>query len=236
MRRLLCAIMLVAGLPFGWADAADMGYPVKAPAAAYTADPWSGFYLGINGGYGLARGAGTACCNADGLAVDFKTAPSGFIGGLQAGYMIHIPGSGFVAGLEGDGDIATLDGTVDNPGFIGNANSKNRWLASFRGRLGYLFVPNVLVYGTGGWSWGSSDFTVQSVNNAGVVNTASLSASKNGAVVGGGIDFALSSNWIAGLEYLHYFLNDSTMNMGAGNFLTASDNVDAVRARLSYKF
>ena len=219
------------------AFAADINVPItKAPAPVVYGDPWNGFYIGGNAGYGLDRGASTACCTASGLAVDFKTAPAGFIGGLHAGYMIHMPGSGFVIGLEGDGDIATLDGTVNNPGFIGNANSKNRWLASLRGRFGYVLAPNVLVYGTGGWGWGSSDFTVQAVNANGAFNAMSLSATKNGAVVGGGVDFAISSNWIAGLEYLHFFLNDSTMNMGGGNFLTASDNVDVVRGRLSYKF
>jgi outer membrane immunogenic protein len=226
----------IALLAASGAHAADVALPTKAPAPVIYGDPWNGFYIGGNIGYGLDRGASTACCNASSFAVDFATAPAGLVGGLHAGYMYHLPGSGFVLGIEGDGDLATLDGTVNNPGFIGNANSKNRWLASFRGRLGYLLVPNVLVYGTGGWGWGSSDFTVQAVNANGTFNAMSLSATKNGAVVGGGIDFAITANWIAGLEYLHFFLNDSTANMGGGNFLTASDNVDMVRARLSYKF
>ena len=231
-RFLLSAAIALASCNMNPAYAADMA--VKAPAPVVYGDPWNGFYIGGNIGYGLDRGASTA--TASGFAVDFATVPAGLVGGLHAGYMYHLPGSGFVLGLEGDGDLATLDGTVNNPGFVGNANSKNRWLASFRGRIGYLLVPNVLVYGTGGWGWGSSDFTVQAVNANGTFNAMSLSATKNGAVVGGGVDFAITANWIAGLEYLHFFLNDSTANMGGGNFLTASDNVDMVRARLSYKF
>jgi outer membrane immunogenic protein len=236
MRQLFWASFLGSFAAFvlaGQGRTADLSIlQTKAPAATTYVDPWTGLYLGIHGGYGLARGASTICCDAAGLAADLKTAPQGFVGGLHGGYMAHIPGSGFIFGLEGDGDVATLDGTANNPGFIGNANSKNRWLVSFRGRLGYVLVPNTLAYVTGGWGWGSSDFSVQNTEGTAI----NLSVTKNGAVLGGGLEVALSSQWFIRTEYLHYFFNDTTMSMPAGNFLRASDNVSVARAGLTYKF
>src|SRR5712675_847656 len=231
----IAGIVMAADLPLRGAMAADMA--VKAAPAPYlNVDPWNGFYLGINGGYGIDRGGGTACCTVQGLAVDLKTAPQGFIGGLQAGYMLHLPNTGFVLGIEADGDIATLDGSTNNPGFIGNANSKNRWLASLRGRFGYLLAPNALAYFTGGWGWGNNEFGLNAVNADGSVTTINLSATKSGAVVGGGLEIALTNNWFARAEYLHYFLNDMNMAMPSGAFLNVSDNVSVARGGLSYKF
>jgi opacity protein-like surface antigen len=233
MKLLLAAVLAIAGC--GPVIAADL--KLKAAPAPYVGeDPWNGFYLGINGGYGIDRGGGKACCTVQGLAVDLKTAPQGFIGGLQAGYMHHVPGSGFVLGIEADGDIATLDGSTNNPGFIGNANSRNRWLASLRGRAGYLLAPNALAYITGGWGWGSNEFGVNAVNADGSVQTIDLKATKSGAVLGGGLEVALSSNWFARAEYLHYFLNDMNMTMPSGAFLNVNDNVSVARGGLNYKF
>ena len=60
--------------------------------------------------------------------------------------------------------------------------------------------------------------------------------------MGGGIDHMLTANWILGAEYLYYQF--STQSAGAvftpGGTLpiayTWKDNVQVVRARLSYKF
>ncbi|MFC5485060.1 porin family protein, partial [Microvirga aerilata] len=64
--------------------------PVFAPAPVFT---WTGFYVGVNAGYGWSED--------DNDAVDFADDDNdgGFIGGAQVGYNHQI--SSFVVGLEG---------------------------------------------------------------------------------------------------------------------------------------
>lgn len=242
MRKLLLAAF--AALFAFPAVAADL--PVKAAPVppAYMSDYFSGLYIGAHGGYGFDRGDGTGTATtAIGTgATSFATAPQGFIGGLHIGWGTRV-GNGFYFGVEGDGDIATLDGTANNPGFIGNINSKNRWLASLRGRFGFIVVPNLLAYATGGWGWGGSSFTVTGTDGT----QFSTSPTLNGAVLGGGIEIALNPNWGLRAEYLHYFLNDlnaattGVMSNGvvalpANIFANVKDNVDVARVGLSYRF
>ncbi|HEX9613623.1 MAG TPA: outer membrane beta-barrel protein [Candidatus Bathyarchaeia archaeon] len=235
-------ILLLSTLLVTPAIGADL-YTKAPPAPLGYGDPWNGFYVGINGGYGFERGAGSGQTTnfLHNIGTDFATSPQGFVGGLHVGYMWHLPGSGFVFGVEGDGDIATLDGTQQNPGFIGNVNSKNRWLASFRGRLGYILVPNVLAYGTGGYGWGSADFTVTGTDGSQV----NFKPTLGGAVLGGGIEIALTPSLLARVEYLHYFLNDINgsfsgklmpIGVSANMIFHADDNVSLIRGGLSYKF
>ena len=65
----------------------------------------------------------------------------------------------------------------------------------------------------------------------------------SGWAVGGGIDYALTRNWILGVEYLHIYFDDG-LHQGFNNFgenvhdrdhLVNAD-ADTVMARLSYKF
>ncbi|MBY0225959.1 MAG: outer membrane beta-barrel protein [Hyphomicrobium sp.] len=58
----------------------------------------------------------------------------GVVGGVQLGY--NWQSSAIVYGVEGDISLASAD-SVD-------------WLASARGRLGYLLQPSLLLYGTAG--------------------------------------------------------------------------------------
>jgi outer membrane immunogenic protein len=58
----------------------------------------------------------------------------GVVGGVQIGY--NWQSSAIVYGVEGDISLTSAD-SVD-------------WLASARGRLGYLLQPNLLLYGTAG--------------------------------------------------------------------------------------
>jgi outer membrane immunogenic protein len=212
------------------ADAADMAASInKAPvASAPYGDPWSGFYIGGAVGYGWIRGTGTF--SESEASSSFGTSPQGLVGGLHLGTGTRIGGNVYV-GAEVAGGVGTLDGTAQNPGFIGNANSKNHWLMSVSGRLGYIVAPNAMVYARGGWAWAGSEFTL----NSGPLSI-STSPTLNGGLLAGGIEVALTPNWIAGLEYQHYFLNDINLPIAVGLSARVNDNIDVALARLSYKF
>jgi|SRR5882762_7174872 len=227
----------------GIAHGADMRVQplaTKAPPAEVYMSYWDGFYIGAHGGVGWDRGAGTA---SDPFGtMGFDTAPFGAIGGLHAGLGSRFGGNFYLA-LEGDGDIATMDGTVQNPGFIGNINSKSRWLASLRGRFGFILAPNLMAYGTAGWGWSGTEFTVTGTDGS----KFSTSPTLNGAVAGAGLEYALTPNWGLRVEYLHYFLGDlhaATTGVICNGECTGvipigadvKHNVAAARAGISYKF
>src|ERR1700687_2347232 len=121
----------VAALAFasGAAFAADLP---RSPAPYYNPAPsslynWSGFYAGLNLGYGWGKETNTG------------VNPSGILGGGQVGY--NWQSGQFVFGGEAD-----LQGSGANDTFAPWKFS-NPWFGTVRGRVGYAF-NNILLYGT----------------------------------------------------------------------------------------
>ena len=65
---------------------------------------WTGFYVGINGGYAWGDSEWT------GGAGNFKVAPNGWLGGGTIGYNFQT--GTWVWGIEGDFDYVDLNGTA----------------------------------------------------------------------------------------------------------------------------
>src|SRR5258708_20874985 len=134
-------LVMADALQLRGAMAADLH--VKAPPAVpyLTSDPFNGFYVGINGGYGFDLGTfglGPATIN------DLAGSPQGFVGGVQAGYNWPMPGSWLVLGLDGHIDGAALTGNGNIAGVI-TAHSKNSWLTSLRARRGIIPIRHGIV-------------------------------------------------------------------------------------------
>jgi outer membrane immunogenic protein len=198
-------------------------------------------------------------------AGDFSRGSS-VIGGAYVGCNYQFTSGllpGLVAGVEGDFSWTDVNGSfeADNvvvppkgihvtsiPGGGGiSMTSDTRWTASLRARLGYAVMPNVLVYGTAGRAWATTDYTgLDAFNTGGSVSTA---FSNNGAgwVAGGGIEWApWSNNWLLRAEYLHYDINGVSSTVGGTNPITQSKfattfsfrelKLDTVRAGIAYKF
>jgi outer membrane immunogenic protein len=170
---------------------------------------------------------------------------------------------GLVAGVEGDFNWTDVKGSFEADNVVVppigvhvtsipsgggiSMTSDTRWAASLRARLGYAVLPNVLVYGTGGRAWATTDYTgVDAFNTGGSVST---TFSNNGAgwVAGGGVEWApWMNNWILRVEYLHYDINGASSTVGGTNPVTQSKflttfnfgdlKLDTVRAGVSYKF
>ena len=107
---------------------------------------WTGFYLGINGGGGWGRS------QWDG--VDKFDVSGGLIGGT-IGYNWQFGQS--VVGLEGDIDWSGISGSHHGPVSAG-CETRNHWLATVRGRVGYAF-DRFLPYLTGGLAVGDINAT-----------------------------------------------------------------------------
>jgi outer membrane immunogenic protein len=223
MKRCLIAgfglLALAAAMPASAADLPRGAMPYKAPAYVGVYN-WTGFYLGINGGYAWADS------DWNGFAVNNK--PSGGMVGVTAGYNWQGAGSPFVFGLEGDIDWAFIDGST--PCFaVGLAcQTKNNWFGTVRGRVGYAF-DRFLPYVTGGLAVG--DIEANLVPFTGAKDT------QAGWTVGAGVEGVIVGNWTAKVEYLYADLgsvNCSALACGLANNVDLRMNI--VRGGVNYRF
>lgn len=239
---------LAAILMSGPALAADL--PVKAPVQMAPAPipNWTGFYLGLHGGYGEGHTSSDAPFTETGVTftslVD-TPAPKGFIFGGQAGYNWQY--QSVVGGLEIDFSGADINGsssstaTINEVTFTATVDAKIDELASARARIGFLFVPNVLFYGTGGAAWAHSSADISFVT-AGRTFAETANVNNFGWVAGGGLEAKVWDHLLARVEYLHYDFGKSTYNFPLDSIGTIffSTNVkittDVIRGGLSYKF
>jgi outer membrane immunogenic protein len=205
-----------AGLNAGYTWAQDDRF--NANSTAGPCDPASG-------------GGCTAPVNYSALSATAATFSqpaqnSGFIGGFQLGYNWQTS-SNFVAGLEAD-----LQGTIDNKRFVtfnsvvpspffpafpltqtATVGRGLDYLATFRGRVGVLAAPTLLLYGTGGLAVGgvSTSATIaQTCTGCVFTNVPGTAGSSSQVLVGwtagAGGEWLFAPKWSAKLEYLYYDL------------------------------
>ena len=263
MKKLLVAGIAAAALCGAPALAADL--PVKAPVYRAAAEPlfsWSGFYVGLNAGgerstadIVLVPGSSFTAANIAFLSANgsLELRDTSFTGGAQAGANVQ---SGIaVFGLEGDfnyfGFKASRSGlfTSGPPAslapYIQSEVVKADWLATMRARLG-VTSGMTLFYVTGGLAVADVKFAQGLSFLGGVfpVNTGSVSQTKAGWTVGGGVEWAAKNNWSVKAEYLYAdlgkvsFSSDDTLVPGAGFSLVHSAHLTAniVRLGVNYKF
>ena len=216
--KLWFGIGLLASTVAGAGSAVAADLAVKAPppglAPVYLSD-WAGFYLGINGG-------GAWASTSFDVAPAFNMKPSGGVVGGHAGYNWQY--GSVVAGVEADFDGADLKKTVAPFGGAG-VQDKTDELASARARIGYVFFPSVLAYGTAGAGWGHSELHN---NNNGFTSD----ATQFGWTAGAGLEYKLIDHVLLRAEYLHYDFAKTTFP----GFGPVKETVDTVRGGLSWKF
>ena len=149
---------------------------------------------------GLYGGVNVGHADADG--------DNGVVGGVQLGY--NWQSSQIVYGVEGDISFSG-ENSID-------------WLASARGRLGYLIQPRVLVYGTAGLGLvnGNGAFSTRTGDDDG----RRASGTDAGFVWGLGVEGKITPTMSARLEYLSY---------NTDNTHAHADTVDVIRAGLNVK-
>jgi outer membrane immunogenic protein len=221
MKKLLLASVaaLTLAAVAGSASAADLGRPVyKAPAAVAPMFSWTGFYVGVQGGWGQADD-------------DFGgSADGGFVGGTL-GYNYQV--GNWVFGIEGDGAWADIgnDSTVTVGGVPVTGSAKVNSLFSLRGRVGFAAPNNMLIYGTAGGGWAHTEVSATAL---GV--TASTDTTNSGWTAGAGVEWAFAPAWSAKVEYLHYGLDSSDFNVGGVAIPSGNIDIDTVKFGLNYRF
>ena len=163
--------------------------------------------------------AATGAANAAALAASGtgRIDSQGFTGGIGAGFNYQL--GSVVLGIETDFDAFDLGGTRQGNGIFpvagpsgvlpaGTAYSittsvDTDWLWTFRGRVGILVQPNLLVYATGGVALTNLAVSFAYSDTNGGATSGSASATKTGWTIGAGLEWALNNHWSVKGEYLY---------------------------------
>jgi outer membrane immunogenic protein len=223
------------------ASAADL--PVKAGPVPVAIYDWSGFYIGVAGGGSLGTSTHIDAATGLGDTVGYNV-KGGLVGGTL-GYNWQV--SNIVVGFEGDASWVGQYGSNFDDGPIGlgfvDANgrplftsfTKETWVATARGRLGYA-VNNLLFYGTGGYAAAGVEAGVKDSNTGALL--ASATSTRSGWTAGGGFEWGFAPSWSAKFEWVYMKFDSAPLNTlaaeGPRSSVPFDDNV--VRAGINYRF
>jgi outer membrane immunogenic protein len=221
--------------------AADI--PARIVTKAPVAPPpwnWTGFYFGVNAGWGWGEETGERTADA-GLAavigavpVSYRVRPDGLFGGGQAGY--NWQSGMWVYGFEADLQASDIHesltvnlptGAITAPS-INNATERLEWFGTVRARFGVAPTERALYFITGGFAYGRvesrADVCFPLFN--GVCDgffSGGVKDTRTGWTIGGGAEYALDHNWALKIEYLYLDLGSDTFRLtdpiNPGSFL-----------------
>jgi outer membrane immunogenic protein len=134
----------------------------------------------------------------------------------------------WVWGIEADLDASWIKGTETTVCGTPGCETRNDWLGTARGRIGYAF-DRWMLYATGGGAFGD----VKMTPGAGTSET----DNRFGWTAGAGVEWAFMGAWSAKLEYLYVDLgtaNCSATTCGASTDVDFKTNL--VRVGVNYRF
>ena len=244
MRKVPLAAAAFASL-VGPAFAADLLSQKAAPV--YVAAPpvfsWTGIYVGADVGGAWGDHDANIAASPIAAAQAINTRLSGVIGGGFAGYNYQI--NQFVIGVQGDiQDSGGVSGTTYSPSTDTTSKVKGDWTAAINGRLGFAF-DHALFYVIGGAAFlrGSDTITpgpalTALLGQSGVAATPlTISHEFTGYDIGGGVEYAITPNWTARVEYRYF--DFSVWNRPAIAWVpngTTKNDSNAVTFGVSYLF
>jgi outer membrane immunogenic protein len=225
MKKILLGAVAIVAIGIAPSLAADLPAKTytKAPPMVAAANDWSGFYVGGSIGERWTdtdwrttgfQYFGQAVTPPDPTTASTTFKTSGFHFGGYAGY--NWQWSNVVAGLEGSiGGVdqskttrADFPGTLFGPtNGLDHSSAASDIDGSIRGRVGYLVLPTMLAYATGGLAVQRVTFGVDCRGVPGnnsmcnTTNSDSRSAVLTGWTIGGGLEAMFGSHWVARLEY-----------------------------------
>ncbi|HZO45511.1 MAG TPA: outer membrane protein [Xanthobacteraceae bacterium] len=233
--RIATALLLASTTLFtvGSQAAYSADLPYKAARPAPIAAPvwnWNGLYIGAH------VGAGWGTIESEFSAVGFPIASAsvnGFLGGGQIGYNIQ---NGIVVfGVEADASWSNITGTT--PCFVAASCQRDiDFLGTITGRVG-VTADRALIYVKGGAAWAHVE---HEFNALGIAQT---SADKTvwGWTVGTGVEYAITGNWSAKIEYNFMDFGKNTLSFagpipGGAVDVETTSYVHAVKFGVNYRF
>lgn len=161
------------------------------PAFAQDAQPFEGPFIGASAGWNRAEAAGRT---EGGQPLDGEVARDSVVIGAFAGYD-HKVLDRVVLGAEASFSIALDDSSAGRS--AGNQITLDeRYSFDLTARAGYLVTDDVLIYARGGYA---NSRVRTEIEQAGSIAT--RSDNRDGWLVGGGAEYAISPNIRARVEY-----------------------------------
>jgi outer membrane immunogenic protein len=199
MKKLLLGSLVALTMGGSAAIAADM--PLKAPPPPVVWS-WTGCYIGIEGGgaWGRSRHDSFSQISPLNNFTPWFNVSGGLAGG-EFGCNQQFGGN-WVFGIESDISWTNKKGSSNDTGPAGNptftSETKEKWLSTWRARVGYTW-DRTWLYVTGGFASAKVDANV-TIPAAGIfTDTHTL----YGWTVGAGIEYAFWNNWSLKGEYLY---------------------------------
>jgi len=155
-------------------------------------DSWSGFYAGLQaGGVG-----GSADVSIPDYSSTFSVDPSGFAGGLYAGYN-WLLSSNFLLGVEIEANYIS----ADDEGFSGGTTEEKykveqNWDAALVARIGYVIDDQYMPYLLGGVAW--TELETSYIPDGG---WGKKSDTVTGWTVGAGVEMKIDENLHVRIQY-----------------------------------
>lgn len=244
MRKIALALAVLTTAAFSQtASAADM--PAKAaPKSAAVAVPvynWSGFYIGLVTGFGTggSRHCDDGTCSAAGVVYPAPDIDGWLLGGTIG---VNWQTGNVVLGIEGDWAWTDISGTAGSTASFGcggtnGCRTEVNSIGTVRARLGWA-IDRILPYVTAGIAWADIKGSI------GNPVLASGSKTKSAFVWGLGVEFAITQQWTAKVEYLRSdfggFVYDTAAvpacGLPAPGCSVEDVDLNLVRLGLNYKF
>jgi outer membrane immunogenic protein len=214
--------------------AADLSLPPGgAPPVAVAAFPnWTGFYVGAHVGGAFDQTGGYSinpcpCTSANGTI-------TGALGGLQAGYNYQV--GSIVAGVEADVTRLGLHGSYPALSGVDLVSSSVNYDGTVTARLGAV-MDQALIYLKGG---AAATHSTNSDYDSIEAETFRTSYWKWGGVLGGGLEYSLTTHWSAKLEYdfIDTGTKSTTFTARSGDAFAADmhQRINLITLGLNYRF
>lgn len=255
MKKLIAACFLLVSAPAMAADLGAGSYKDSGEVVQGGLIKWSGFYVGVDLGYGAASGDVNTTTTETWYNDDKKEPLSmtGLLGDITLGADYHIPSSKIIVGVFGDYTIGNVSGSVSESSSGGTEGGKfsidNQWKLGLR--AGVLLNPTTMAYAKFGYS--QADLTVDhyATDGTGAAKEPSKTAVWNnpkldGYVTGAGLETQLAGGLFVRAEYNYVAYGDNTVYTnnkpkdggGKASTETSSVNLDEHIAKvgLVYKF
>ena len=246
--RYLIAASAAALAAASSAQAADVvANQEPAPVVAAPAFSWTGFYAGaqIGGSWSDTDLKGKYKDDKGdwGRRQGFSPDPSGFIGGIYAGYNYDL-GNNIIIGADtdwvwGDMDENDKSSLTYRDGTTGTLSGKlkEQWAGSTRARVGYA-VDRWMPYIAGGVAYAKVDSNFRVKDSAGKVMSgysASDSDTLVGWTIGAGFDYAMTDHIILRAEYRYTDFGDEDYSKNNVKY-NVDYKTNDFRVGVAYKF
>jgi len=221
---------------------------------------WTGFYLGVQGGYGWGDLRWTTGEEGTPEELIVNQHHSGYFIGGEEGYNYQI-GRWLVIGAEGDFSYSQVDDTSHRTEGLSSPNpgpstfkTGTDWTGSIGLRAGVAF-HHFLFFAKGGVSFAHLNYSWFRIDNldpgeeANHTESFKTDETRAAPMVGGGVEYMINCHWSAKLEYKHLFLgrnhiHGSTIENFSGDVSERAEQEtykskaeqDTVQVGLNYKF